>query len=154
MENLPKNVINKIMFFTSHPVADILRESSIFRALEFDNGKRHRTHGGPFDRGSADAYYGRGYEPHKMEVFLGKMKTHDLESENEKADYEAGYYHTYDRRHWNVQQRDYIRRQMGYYVDFCIRPIWTLHRNEENDDDRFHDTDLQKYSYNKKFFLG
>ncbi len=44
MENLPQNVINKIMFFTSHPVAEILRESSIFRALEFDNGKRIRTH--------------------------------------------------------------------------------------------------------------
>ena len=127
----------KLCFFTSHPVADILRESSIFRALEFDNGKRHRTHGGPFDRGSADAYYGRGYEPHKMEAFLGKMKPHDLESENEKADYEAGYYHTYDRRHWNVQRRDYIREKFGYYVEYCIRPIWTLRRNEDEEEDRF-----------------
>ena len=141
MENLPKNVINKIMFFTSHPVAEILRESSIFRALEFDNGKRHRTHGGPFDRGSADAYYGRGYEPHKMEVCLGKMIPHDLESENERADYEAGYWHTYDRRFWIVQQREYIRRNFGYYVENCIRPIWTLHRDEEIDADRFRDSD-------------
>ena len=76
MENMPNNVINKIMFYTSHPVADILRESSIFRALEFDNGKRIRTHGSPFDRGDMDAYYGRGYEPHKLEAHLGQMKTY------------------------------------------------------------------------------
>ncbi len=141
MENLPKNVINKIMFYTSHPVVEIIRESSIFRALEFENGKRHRPRGCPFDRGSADAYYGRGYEPHKMEVCLGKMIPHDLESENEKADYEAGYFHAYQRRFWMVQQGEYIRRNFGYYVEYCIRPIWTLHREEEMDADRFRDSD-------------
>ncbi len=30
MENLPKNVINKIMFYTSHPVADLVRKSPMF----------------------------------------------------------------------------------------------------------------------------
>ncbi len=77
MENIPKNVIDKIMLYLSHAVADILKESSIFRALEYDNGKRIRTHGSPFDRGDMDAYYGRGYEPHKMEAHLGKMKPED-----------------------------------------------------------------------------
>ncbi len=73
MENMPKNVINKIMLYLSHPVAELLRESFFFRALEFDNGKRIRTHGSPFDRGDADAHYGRGYEPHKMEAHLGLL---------------------------------------------------------------------------------
>ena len=141
MENLPKNVINKIMFFTSHPVADILRESSIYRALEFEYGKRIRTHGSPFDRGGMDAYYGRGYEPHKMEVCLGRMIPHDLETENEKADYEAGYFHTYQRIFWIVQQVAYIKRNFGYHVEYCIRPIWTLRRNEETEEDRFRDSD-------------
>ena len=76
-----------------------------------------------------------------MEVFLGKMKTHDLESENEKADYEAGYYHTYDRRFWIVQRREYIMRNFWYYVENCIRPCWKLQRHEEMDEDRFRDSD-------------
>ncbi len=67
MENLPKHVINKIMFYTSHPVADIIRESSIFRALKLDNGVR--LHGSPVDRGDMDAYYGRGYDPHERTLF-------------------------------------------------------------------------------------
>lgn len=29
-----------------------------------DNTKYDRRHGGPYDRGSADAYYGRSYNPH------------------------------------------------------------------------------------------
>ncbi len=33
MENLPKNVINKIMFYMSHPVADMLKEEPIFKFL-------------------------------------------------------------------------------------------------------------------------
>ena len=120
---MPKNVINKLMFYTSHPVADIVRESSFFRALEFDNGKRIRIHGSPFDRGDMDAYFGRGYEPHKMEALLGRMKPHDLESENEKKDYEAAYLHSYQRRFWIVQQEAYIKRNSGYHVNYCIRPI-------------------------------
>ena len=31
-----------------------------FKGQEFDG-----THGGPFDRGIMDSYYGRGYSPHK-----------------------------------------------------------------------------------------
>ena len=34
MENLPTNVINRIMFYTSHPVADIVRESRIFKFMQ------------------------------------------------------------------------------------------------------------------------
>ena len=34
MENLPKNVINKIMLYLSHPVADIISETRIFKFME------------------------------------------------------------------------------------------------------------------------
>ncbi len=71
MENLQNNVINKLMFYTSHPVADILKASSIYKALEMRNGER--VHGSPFDRGDMDVYYGRGYEPHKKEAHLGRI---------------------------------------------------------------------------------
>ncbi len=133
---MPQNVINKIMSYTSHPVADILRESSIFRALEFEHGNRIRTHGSPFDRGDMDAYYGRGYEPHKMEAHIGRWKPTDLETEDERKNYEAAYFHSYQRRHWTNQQEAYIKMKFGYHVNYCIRPIWTQTRQEQNDEDR------------------
>jgi hypothetical protein len=34
-------------------------EKVLFKDVEYDT-----RHGGPFDRGSADSYYGRFYEPH------------------------------------------------------------------------------------------
>lgn len=58
------------------------------------NGKLYNTrHGGPFDRGSADSYYGRGCNPH---YFVGatyqstRLEEVDM-SEKEVADYRAGY---------------------------------------------------------------
>jgi hypothetical protein len=129
MENMPKNVINKIMLYTSHPVADILRESSIFRALELENGIR--VHGSPFDRGEMDAYYARGYDPHKMEAHLGRMVKSDLESEHEKNNYEAAYLHTFTRKFWTTRREQHIFDDYGYYARFSIRPLWSLQRNEE-----------------------
>ncbi len=69
------------MFYTSHPVVDILKASSIFKALEMNN--RYRIHGSPFDRGDMDAYYGRGYEPHKKELHIGRMVQFELDSDEE-----------------------------------------------------------------------
>ncbi len=34
MSMLPEDIINKIMLFNSHPVADIMKESSIFKYLQ------------------------------------------------------------------------------------------------------------------------
>ena len=95
MENLPKNVINKIMFYTSHPVADILKASSIFKALEIYNGTH--THGSPYDRGFMDAYYGRGYDPHKCEDNAPAYRKCALETDEEIKEYEAAYLHSSDR---------------------------------------------------------
>ena len=65
------------MFYTSHPVADILRETSIFRALEMGRGES--IHGSPFNRGDMDAYYGTGYEPHNMGTYAGNIGTEQAE---------------------------------------------------------------------------
>ena len=66
--NLPEHIINKIMLYVSHPVADIVKKSTKFKL------RKHRiesTRGCPFDRGGADAYYGRNYCPHKV---AGRVK--------------------------------------------------------------------------------
>jgi len=59
-------------------------------------------HGGPYDRGSADAYYGRRYNPH---CYVGPTYASTLV---EKADmtpeqineYDAGWYGEADRKAW------------------------------------------------------
>jgi len=133
MENLPKNVINKIMFYTSHPVADILRASSIYKALEMQNG--YRIHGSPFDRGDMDAYYGRGYEPHKKELHLGRMVQFELETDEEIREYEAAYLHSSDRKHGRNSVQSAIVCKYGYHRVWCILPLWTITREEQNDED-------------------
>jgi hypothetical protein len=55
-----------------------------------------KRHGGPYDRGSADAYYGRSYKPH---YFVGDtyQSTEIVEvdmTEEEVAAYLAGYNET------------------------------------------------------------
>ena len=50
-------------------------------------------HGGPWDRGSADAYYKRPFKPH---YFMGDTHNSDLKKEDDMTekqieDYEAGY---------------------------------------------------------------
>jgi hypothetical protein len=59
-------------------------------------------HGGPFDRGSCDAYYGRLYEPHyyvgatynSERVELGSMTAAEITA------YTAGYNNTHERKDW------------------------------------------------------
>ena len=60
--------------------------------VEFDGEEYDARHGGAFDRGSADSYYGRPFRAHK---FLGKTYQSPevlLEPEDpEYLDYQAGY---------------------------------------------------------------
>lgn len=61
--------------------------------IKFDGVSYNTRHGGPFDRGSADSYYGRGMVPH---YFTGdtyrstRLEEVDM-SEEEVAAYKAGY---------------------------------------------------------------
>lgn len=56
-----------------------------------DYKKFDDRHGGPFDRGSADSYYGRSFRPHyfKDATYLSEEVTNL--TPQEYAEYEAGY---------------------------------------------------------------
>ena len=59
-----------------------------------------RRHGSPYDRGAADAYYGRMPRPH---YFLGGSNTSakvETLSEEEVAEYLLGYNEQDDRKEW------------------------------------------------------
>lgn len=63
---------------------------------------RDKRHGGPYDRGSADRYYGRGYDPHYYEGATGTSRR-ILESEmtpEEIAQYKLGYEEEEERKQW------------------------------------------------------
>lgn len=68
---------------------------------EQDVGYNQR-HGGPYDRGSADAYYGREYNPH---YFVGdtynsqRVELKDMTAAEITA-YTVGYRGTTDRKDW------------------------------------------------------
>lgn len=74
--------------------------------IAFDNcyemHTRHKRHGGAYDRGSADAYYGREFDPH---YFVGATYESERVGQSrmtkEEVDaYAAGYYTTTDRKDW------------------------------------------------------
>ena len=48
-------------------------------------------HGDPFDRGSADSYYGRVASPHKYPNGTGNAPRVEVLTEVERAEYLAGY---------------------------------------------------------------
>ena len=67
MDKLPKNVINKIMFFLSHPVANILKDESIFAYMLRRTNKPHLDMGEPFFCGCLASYNPWEYfSPHKF----------------------------------------------------------------------------------------
>jgi hypothetical protein len=57
------------------------------------NGKSYDDrHGGPFDRGSADSYYGRPFRPHYFEgATYSTSEVIPAEGSEEYAAYEAGF---------------------------------------------------------------
>jgi hypothetical protein len=72
-----------------------------FRGISYD-----ASHGSPFDRGSADSYYGRFPSPHKYPNGTGRaprIEGHDMTLAEMKA-YYAGYEHNEqfgDKKSWD-----------------------------------------------------
>jgi hypothetical protein len=56
--------------------------------------KYNKRHGGPYDRGSADSYYGRGFCPHyfKGATYSTARVDEQHMTTEELAEYSAGYY--------------------------------------------------------------
>lgn len=56
--------------------------------------KYNQRHGGPYDRGSADSYYGRGFHPHyfKGDTYNSERVDEQHMTAEELAAYKAGYY--------------------------------------------------------------
>lgn len=62
----------------------------------------HHRHGGPYDRGSADRYYGRFFKPHYYRGATGQSEvvaSQDMTDE-EIAEYRRGYEEEEDRKDW------------------------------------------------------
>ena len=65
-----------------------------------------RGHGSPYDRGSADAYYGRRFNPHWREYPKGLLggecveHSEDVMTPEQLEDYRLGYVEEYDRKDW------------------------------------------------------
>jgi hypothetical protein len=65
-------------------------------------GYYNERHGGPYDRGTADSYYGREYDPHYFvgdtyntpRIELAQMTVHEIVA------YTAGYTDNRDRKEW------------------------------------------------------
>ena len=105
MNNLPESIINKIMLYNSHPIADIIKGTTIFDYMELRLRSENKymmsrgtiyIPGGfkiAFECGTQDSIY----LPRKRIRINGKYNnTHDL-TEDERNEYNLGYLH-YPRR--------------------------------------------------------
>ena len=100
---LPNEIHFNVIKFMKHPLAEIVddfhfrprRENILFNIL-----KRNRLDGSAFDRGRADAYYDRKWDPHKwIYTSLYERPTRDIRlREEEFEEYEIGYSWEHDRK--------------------------------------------------------
>ena len=84
MENLPKNVINKIFLFLRHPTAEILMDEGIFiyMQMRFKHHLRHK--GSSYDCAEADTCSGRRCNPRKYTLGNGRrMHTRELTAQED-----------------------------------------------------------------------
>jgi len=102
MENLPKNVINKIMLFLSHPTADMMKDSLIFdfMAIRFNkyrtNTNTINSRGTPWNCGYVDAVMGHRYfRPRKFTINTNGERSTKLTLEDEEHhEYLVSYRHS------------------------------------------------------------
>lgn len=87
----------------------IVIEGGIFPLNEQDTGY-DTSSGGPYDRGSADSYYGRKFSPHKIvddpdSSVKGARKRVPLTDPSEIAAYEAGYRENDDKKDYGYDDK-------------------------------------------------
>ena len=108
LPKLPEHLFDKVMLYNSHPAADLVKQSLVFRYYGFENEYGH-IHGSAFDRGRADAYYERDLDPHGWTNGSGLdgVSVDDLTTREIEA-YVLGYYGTRIRR-WRRDEEGTLR---------------------------------------------
>ena len=90
MNTLPARIIHKIMLFNSHPIADIIKESTIFNYIEFyemdDGGILRDTH---FKHGCVNKYVGE----YKCREIRDYLLHYSVDSDKADYEYNIGYNH-------------------------------------------------------------
>ena len=117
MENLPKNVINKIMLYLSTPTAEIVKEADICKFMALRLEKHFR--GSAFDCGVVDSEHEhRFFLPRTFGIYeAGQRSTTYTLSEEEYTEYTAAYTH-------------YVRYVPGPHIGpRDIYPTWNIKGN-------------------------
>ena len=104
MNKLPNEIINKIMLFNSHPVADLLKASTIFIYCKYPIGSKYYE---PFLRGRRDALSRHAMDPHYWSRLDLIHVRKDQMTEEEIEAYIIGYENPYPKR---LKQMCYITK--------------------------------------------
>ncbi len=97
---MPRNIINKIYFFTSHPAAEVIKRADIFKALANTN---QEILADSFLQGANDSWSGEAYNPRKWK------NNEDIEL------YTIGYEH-----HYESTQRGLFERDCEFHCRFYL----------------------------------
>ena len=109
MENLPKNVINKIMFYLSHPVAELIEGTSIMKYMAMRLDREHFESGSPFRCGVDDFMEG---SPFRLRQ--SRIRNQPGLPDEVHYQYAVGYFHCNAR----------------YYPELKLEIDWSIRNNE------------------------
>jgi hypothetical protein len=109
MENLPKNVINKIMFYLSHPVAELIEGTSIMEYMAMRLNRKHLQKGTPFRCGMDDFLEGGPFQYRQSKIQCQQGLASD-----EQCQYAVGYLHS----------------NVAYYSKLKLAVDWSIRDNK------------------------
>ena len=128
MNMLPDDILNKILLFNSHPVADILKESSILKYRELRGALPELPENTPreilgfsFEVGCANAYY-RDYNLEGF-CFYNSKELEDIEMFKQAViNYNVGYTHTLMSSN-EIEGEDGEENEVVYEYNFKVMNI-------------------------------
>ena len=131
MQNMPKNIINKIMFFTTHPVAEIMKEAPIFEYMKIRLDPAKTGDGSPYAQAVSrllrDSYSNRDEEFDYCEEDYREnvsREDHDCEDAEIIAIPATEYYLTF----YHGQRRPYTERSRRHYQKLGLQVDWKIQR--------------------------
>ncbi len=128
MENLPKNVINKIMFYLSHPTAELIEGTSIFEFMALRTNKERTYPGSPHYCGLVD------YMCRHLIYNPRKFGTTNLTDE-ERGDYQVTYLHCCSQ---------HIEHQRDLIIRWSIRDNKIRWEEYHSDSDNYNNSDTSE----------